>query len=216
MQRPEDFPHRDSTYIRLDPVEVYAGTSCLRQMPIRHSPIMLTLHAANPNAVPDALRGLRDGDCVQARDLDAVIPDLHTVRCWFESATDAEPRHRSIAVTDGVVVTFWLAGHRQPDRAAAEAMTRAAFARLVVTQLSARVRSFVTSDSERPVFRKQEGAVARHPTSDVGNRKSPHCGLQRPPFSTRAFDCDTVAFPLRYLIATRGPWSGVRSDALRS
>lgn len=102
-------------------------------MPIRHSHVVLTLHADNPNAVPDALRGLRDGDRVQPRDLDAVIPGLHMVRCRFESATDAEPRHRSIAVTDGVVVTFWLSRDRQPERAAAEATTRAAFARLVVT-----------------------------------------------------------------------------------
>lgn len=102
-------------------------------MQIRHSPVMLTLHANNPDAVPDALRGLRDGDRVQARDLDAVIPGLHMVRCKFESATDAEPRHRSIAVTDGVVVTFWLSCDQQPDRVAAEATTRAAFARLVVT-----------------------------------------------------------------------------------
>lgn len=102
-------------------------------MSIRHSPIVLTLHAENPNAVPDALRGLRDGDRVQARDLDAVVPGLHAVTCRFESATDAEPRHRSIAVTDGVVVTFWLSRDKQPDRAAAEATTRAAFARLVAT-----------------------------------------------------------------------------------
>lgn len=102
-------------------------------MTVLDSAILLSLHSEDPRRTPDALRALREGDNIEPRDLEAIIPGISTTPCRFEPASDALPYHTTTTITAGVVVVLSLDRKIQPDRAAAEARLRGTLARLVVT-----------------------------------------------------------------------------------
>jgi len=130
--------HRNSTYIRLGPVEAYAA-SHRRVMAVLDSAILLSLHSEHPHKPPDALRALREGDKIEPLDLEHIIPGIAFTPCQFTPATDELPHHRTTIISDGVVTVLSLDRENQPDSAAAEAQLRGTQARLVVTMLYPRV-----------------------------------------------------------------------------
>lgn len=128
------FVHRDNTYIRLGPVEAYAGRH-RRVMTVVGSAVVFSLLGQAVGATPDALRALREGDRVNPSDLDVIIPSMGETPCAFMSATPQRPEHELSAVIDDIVVRFSLKREIEPDERRAEAELRGVWARFVVTML---------------------------------------------------------------------------------
>lgn len=126
------FAHRDSTYIRLGPVEAYAGRH-RRVMTVAGSAVVFSLLAQAAGMTPDALRALREGDRVNPSDLEVIIPSMGETPCAFMSATEQRPEHELSAVVDDIVVRFSLKPEIEPDGRRAEAELRGVWARFVVT-----------------------------------------------------------------------------------
>lgn len=126
------FAHRDSTYIRLGPVEAYASRH-RRVMTVAGSAVVFSLLAQAVGVTPDALRALREGDRVNPSDLEMIIPSMGETPCAFMPATEQRPEHELSAVVDDIVVLFSLKREIEPNERRAEAELRGVWARAVVT-----------------------------------------------------------------------------------
>ncbi|CAN7551873.1 hypothetical protein [Caballeronia sp. LjRoot31] len=104
-------------------------------MAVLNTAIVLSLHSEHPHNPPDVLRALREGDEIEPRDLEHIIPGIAFTPCRFIPATGELPFHRTMTISDGIVTVFSLDRESQPDGAAAEAQLRGTLARFVVTML---------------------------------------------------------------------------------
>jgi len=103
-------------------------------MTVLSTAIVLSLHSGHPHNPPDALRALREGDEIEPRDLEHIIPGMAFTPCRFMPAMDELPYHR-MTISDGVVAVLSLDRENQLDSTAAEAQLRGTPARCVVTML---------------------------------------------------------------------------------
>jgi len=123
------FSHRESTMIRLGPVEAYAAAH-RRTMNLLDSAVSLSLQAANGSRDVTALRSLREGDRIAPSDLERVVPGL-PYRQWQFGAGAQFYELRT--VTDDVMVTLAVAKDAEASPFLAEGKLRGLAARLVVT-----------------------------------------------------------------------------------
>src|SRR5579864_9318305 len=96
------FPHRESTYVRLGPVEAYAAFHH-RTMTVLGSAVALSLHSVDRSRTPDALRSLREGDRISTPDLEPIVPGISRVQWEFDESNEGD-EYRLSTVTDEVVV----------------------------------------------------------------------------------------------------------------
>lgn len=125
------FPHRESTYVRLAPVEAYAALH-RRTMTITGSDVVLSLHSAHRRHTPDALRSLREGDQIVAQDLETIVPGIFRAR-WEFGEFDKDDEYRLWTDTDDVVMTLSIKQTQIESPLLGEGRLRGTAARLVVS-----------------------------------------------------------------------------------
>ena len=125
------FPHRESTSVRLGPVEAYAALH-LRTMVVLNSAVILSLHSADRSRAPEALLSLREGDQISTPQLEFALPGISSVQWRFLECIE-DDGYRLSAITDDVVVTLSMKRGHIESRFLGKGRLRGTAARLIVT-----------------------------------------------------------------------------------